>query len=131
MSEQNDAYEAYQDYRQERKPAAGAGKKSATPFKSCPDCGNTISKRALSCPHCGWHRLYKQCKRVSGRTPISIINEHAMKLIKYQLKHSDKSIKEVANHFDFANPSFFGKFVKTHTGMSPMQLRNSEESRHS
>lgn len=70
-------------------------------------------------------------KRVSGRTPISIINEHAMKLIKYQLKHSDKSIKEVANHFDFANPSFFGKFVKTHTGMSPMQLRNSEESRHS
>lgn len=60
MSEQNDAYEAYQDYRQERKPAAGAGKKSATPFNSCPDCGNTISKRALSCPHCGWHRLYKQ-----------------------------------------------------------------------
>ena len=66
-------------------------------------------------------------KKISGRTPISIINEHAIKQIKYQLKHSDESIKEVANHFDFANPSFFGKFVKTHTGMPPMQFRNSEE----
>ena len=66
-------------------------------------------------------------KRISGKTPISIIHEHAIKQIKYQLKHSDKSIKEVANYFDFTNPSFFGKFVKTHTGMSPMQFRNSKE----
>ena len=66
-------------------------------------------------------------KKISGRTPISIINEHAIKQIKYQLKHSDKSIKEVANHFDFANPSFFGKFVKQHLGMSPMQYRALKE----
>ena len=60
MSDQNDAFDAYSQYRQERKPAAGSGKKRATPLKSCPACGNTIAKRALSCPHCGWHRLYKQ-----------------------------------------------------------------------
>ena len=62
----SESYDAYQDYRQERKPAAGSKKKSAAPKKSvaplktCPACGNTISTRALSCPHCGWHRLYKQ-----------------------------------------------------------------------
>lgn len=66
-------------------------------------------------------------KKVSGRTPLAIINEHAMECIKYHLKHSDISIKEVAEHFDFVNPSFFGKFVKAHTGMSPMQYRNLEE----
>ena len=59
--------------------------------------------------------------------PLSIINEHAMEQIKYELKHSDMSIKEIADHFDFVNPSFFGKFVKQHLGMSPLQFRNSEE----
>lgn len=66
-------------------------------------------------------------KKVSGRSPLAIINEHAMECIKYYLKHSDISIKEVADHFDFVNPSFFGKFVKAHTGMSPMQYRNLED----
>lgn len=66
-------------------------------------------------------------KRVCGKTPLGIINEHAMKQIKYELKHSDKSIKEIADHFEFVNPSFFGKFVKAHTGMSPLQYRLSGE----
>ena len=66
-------------------------------------------------------------KSISGKGPLSIINEHAMECIKYELKHSDKSIKEIADHFNFVNPSFFGKFVKMHTGMSPLQYRNSEE----
>lgn len=66
-------------------------------------------------------------KKISGKAPLSIINEHAMECIKYELKHSDMSIKEVADHFDFVNPSFFGKFVKQHLGMSPLQFRNSEE----
>lgn len=66
-------------------------------------------------------------KSISGKGPLAIINEHAMECIKYELKHSDKSIKEIADHFNFVNPSFFGKFVKMHTGMSPLQYRNSEE----
>lgn len=66
-------------------------------------------------------------KRISGRAPLSIINNHAMECIKYQLKHSDLSMKEVADLFNFANPSFFGKFVKQHLGMSPQQYRNSPE----
>lgn len=66
-------------------------------------------------------------KKISGKAPLSIINEHAIEQIKYELKHSDMSIKEIADHFDFVNPSFFGKFVKQHLGMSPLQFRNSEE----
>ena len=66
-------------------------------------------------------------KKTCGKGPLAIINEHAIQQIKYELKHSDKSIKEIADQFNFVNPSFFGKFVKTYTGMSPLQYRNSAE----
>lgn len=65
-------------------------------------------------------------KQYSGKSPLKIINEHAILKIKHQLKHSDMSIKEVADYFDFVNPSFFGKYVKQHTGMSPLQFRLTE-----
>ena len=66
-------------------------------------------------------------KETTGKKPIQIIQENAIKQIKYKLKHSDISIKEVADAFDFPNPSFFGKFVKAHTGMTPMEYRTSKE----
>ena len=66
-------------------------------------------------------------KETTGKKPIQIIQENAIKQIKYKLKHSDMSIKEVADAFDFPNPSFFGKFVKAHTGMTPMEYRTSKE----
>ena len=71
--------------------------------------------------------LSSTVKQVTGKSPLQIINEHAIKQIKYKLKHSEMSMKEMADYFDFTNPSFFGKFVKGHTGMSPMQYRYSEE----
>ena len=66
-------------------------------------------------------------KKVCGRSPLTIINEHAMECIKYKLRHSEISMKEMADFFNFTNPSFFGKFVKGHIGMSPLQYRNSGE----
>ena len=71
--------------------------------------------------------LSSTVKGITGESPLQIINKHAIKQIKYRLKHSNLSIKEIANSFDFANPSFFGKFVKTYTGMSPQQYRTSDE----
>lgn len=62
-------------------------------------------------------------KEVSGRTPTEWINEYAIEQIKYHLKHSDKSVKEIAEMLDFPNQSFFGKYVKTHLGMSPARYR--------
>ena len=66
-------------------------------------------------------------KQVTGKAPLQIINEHAIKEIKYKLKHSNMSMKEMADYFNFANPSFFGKFVKQHIGMPPLQYRNSDD----
>ncbi len=66
-------------------------------------------------------------KTVTGKTPLQIINEHAIKQIKFKLRYTDISMKELADLFDFPNPSFFGKFVKMHTNMSPLQYRQSKE----
>ena len=68
--------------------------------------------------------LSKVVKKTCGRTPLELINETAIEHIKHRLKHSDKSIKEIAEEFNFPNQSFFGKFVKAHTGMSPVRYRD-------
>lgn len=62
-------------------------------------------------------------KEVSGRTPTEWINEYAIEQIKYYLRHSDKSVKEIAEMFNFPSQSFFGKYVKAHVGMSPARYR--------
>lgn len=69
----------------------------------------------------------KVIKQACGRTPLDLINENAIEHIKYRLKHSDKSIKEIAEEFDFPNQSFFGKYVKSYLGMSPARYRNTKE----
>ena len=63
-------------------------------------------------------------KQVTGKNPLQIIHEHAIQEIKFKLKHSNMTMKEMTDYFNFPNPSFFGKFVKEHTGMTPLQYRS-------
>lgn len=69
----------------------------------------------------------KVIKQACGRTPLDLINEMAIEHIKYRLKRSDKSIKEIAEEFNFPNQSFFGKYVKAHLGVSPAGYRKMKE----
>ena len=66
-------------------------------------------------------------KQVSGRTAMEWINEYTIEQIKHRLKFSEKSVKEIAEEFNFPNQSFFGKYVKAHVGMSPARYRNQRE----
>ena len=63
-------------------------------------------------------------KKSTGRTALDIIREVTVKNIKQDLLYSEKSIKEIANEYDFSNISFFGKFFKQQMGISPRQYRN-------
>lgn len=63
------------------------------------------------------------CKQVSGKTASSWINEYVVVDIRFWLKNSDKSIKEIANLLEFPSISFFGKYCRTHFGSSPTELR--------
>lgn len=75
---------------------------------------------------CYTPRYVSNCvKQISGRTPREWVNEHTVGLIKYQLRHSHNSLKEIAELFNFPDQSMLGKFVKKHTGLSPRQYRQS------
>lgn len=67
-------------------------------------------------------------KRISGLTASELINIHVAQLIKFQLLHSDKTIKEIAGEFDFPNLSFFGRYVKKHLGLAPKIYRQNKKS---
>lgn len=62
-------------------------------------------------------------KEASGKTALEWIHLNAIESIKRQLKYTDKTIKEIAESMNFPNLSFFGKFVRTHAGMSPTEFR--------
>lgn len=68
---------------------------------------------------------YLSCvtKASTDKTALEWIHLYAIEAIKRQLKFTDKSIKEIADYMNFPNLSFFGKFVRTHTGMSPTEFR--------
>jgi AraC-like DNA-binding protein len=65
------------------------------------------------------------CKEHSGRTANEWITEHVLEDIRYYLKQTDYSLKQICDLLGFPNPSFFGKYVKDHFGMTPVQLRQS------
>ncbi len=67
--------------------------------------------------------LSSTVKKVSGKTAFEWINEFVIEDVKRQLSFSNKSIKEVADYLLFPNISFFGKYVRTHLGMSPTEFR--------
>lgn len=62
-------------------------------------------------------------KKVSGKTAGEWIDEYVILEAKSLLKYSTMSIQEVAYYMNFPNPSFFGKYFKHHTGMTPSEYK--------
>ena len=67
--------------------------------------------------------LSTTCKNVSGKTANIWINQFVVKDICQLLRYSEMSIKEISEHLNFPNLSFFGKYVKSHLGVSPKEYR--------
>jgi len=63
------------------------------------------------------------CKKNSGKTANEWITEHVLEDIRYYLKQTDYSIKQICDMLGFPNPSFFGKYVKEHFGQTPAYYR--------
>ena len=62
-------------------------------------------------------------KEISGKTAGEWIDSLVVLEAKALLKSSELSIQEIADELHFANQSFFGKYFKHHTGMSPKEYR--------
>lgn len=62
-------------------------------------------------------------KEVSGKTAARWIDESVILEAKSLLKYSGMSIQEIATHLNFTSQSFFGKYFKQHTGISPSRFK--------
>lgn len=62
-------------------------------------------------------------KSISGRTAGEWIDNHVVMEAQVLLKTTDLTIQEVSDRLNFANQSFFGKYFKHLTGLSPSAYR--------
>ena len=71
--------------------------------------------------------LSNTVKHVTGKTVMDIISEVVIVDAKAQLKSTNIPIHEISDSLNFPNVSFFGKYFKRLTCMSPQQYRNSDK----
>lgn len=63
------------------------------------------------------------CKIMSDKSPMQWITEYVMEDIRSYLKNTNLSCKEISEQMNFPNASFFGRYVREHTSMSPTEYR--------
>ena len=61
--------------------------------------------------------------KVTGHTPKNIIDQYVVLQVKMQLQRSHQSVKEIAWEYHFTDVSFFCRYFKKHTGLTPQQIR--------
>ena len=63
-------------------------------------------------------------KQQSGRSVMDWLNAHAILRAQVLLRHTDLPIYEVADRLDFQCATFFSRFFKRETGVTPREYRN-------
>lgn len=67
------------------------------------------------------------CLKFSNKTASEWVAQYTVEEIRFYLKSSDLSIKEISARMGFSNMSHFGSYVRKHLGMSPSEYRFSKE----
>lgn len=62
-------------------------------------------------------------RQASGTTAKEWIDRSLLNHIKAALRHTDKSVAQIAEEMNFPNPSFFSKYFKRLTNMTPAEFR--------
>lgn len=75
--------------------------------------------------HISPQHLSTTVNKVAGKTVTEIIAKLVITDAEAKLKSTDLSIQEIAYSLNFPDISFFGKYFKRYTGMSPKQYRES------
>ena len=68
------------------------------------------------------------CLKYSNKTASEWVSQYTVEEIRFFLKSTDLSIKEISARMGFANMSHFGSYVRKRLGMSPSEYRFSKKS---
>ncbi len=64
-------------------------------------------------------------KKHAGVTPKKIIDEYIILQLQLTLRTTQKPMKQIASEFHFADASVMTRYFKAHTGVNPIEYRNS------
>jgi AraC-like DNA-binding protein len=64
------------------------------------------------------------CLKYSNKTASDWVVQYTCEDIRFYLRNSNLSIKEISAKLGFANMSHFGSYVRKHMGMSPSEFRH-------
>jgi len=67
--------------------------------------------------------LSKLLMKTMQRKPTTVIYLFTLKSIENRLRFTDLTMQQIAEELGFSSASSFGKFVKDHTGKTPLELR--------
>ena len=70
---------------------------------------------------CGY--LNEVCNEVSNHSAKEIIDSAVAAKLKYELLYTAKSIQELADEFNFPSQSYFSRYYRRLTGMTPTEFR--------
>lgn len=68
--------------------------------------------------------LYKLTHKIMGASPKELIDQQIVSQIKTCLTNTDCSIVQIAADFHFEDTSYFCRFFRRMTGLSPIEFRN-------
>ena len=68
--------------------------------------------------------LSKVIKAIGGKPPNDLIDEHVVYEAKALLKSTNMTIQQITDELNFPSQSFFGKYFKRVTGMSPREYKS-------
>lgn len=71
--------------------------------------------------------LGRLVKQESGITISALIRRRKIKMSEVYLRHTNKSIAEIAESLGYTDPNYFSKVFKTENNMSPSQYRKNTE----
>ena len=64
------------------------------------------------------------CLKYSNKTASDWVIQYTCEDIRFYLRNSNLSVKEISSKLGFANMSHFGSYVRKHMGMSPSEFRH-------
>lgn len=65
-------------------------------------------------------------QRVTGHTAKAIIDQYVVMQLKLSLRSTNYSVKQLTWDYQFSDTSFFCRYFKQHTGLTPQQYRQSQ-----